>query len=84
MNDTSGRSGTTSNVRNLTDAIRKVRVAESERTDVVVELREAERARLDMLADELRTVFAEVPEGDEQFVFRITGGSQPRFWIDMT
>ncbi|MBZ9936468.1 hypothetical protein LB518_09195 [Mesorhizobium sp. BR1-1-16] len=84
MNDTSGRSGTTSNVRNLTDAIRKVRVAESERTDVVVELREAERARLDMLADELRTVFAEVPEGDEQFVFQISGGSQPRFWIDMT
>ncbi len=84
MNDTTGRSGTTSNVRNLTDAIRKVRVAESERTDVVVELREAERARLDMLADELRTVFAEVPEGDEQFVFQISGGSQPRFWIDMT
>lgn len=84
MNETSGRSGTTSNVRNLTDAIRKVRVAESERTDVVVELREAERARLDMLADELRTVFAEVPEGDEQFVFQISGGSQPRFWIDMT
>ncbi len=43
MSETNGRSGT-SNVRSLTDAIRKARVAESERTDVVVELREAERA----------------------------------------
>ena len=29
MSDASGRNGTSSNVRNLTDAIRKVRVAES-------------------------------------------------------
>lgn len=84
MSDANGRSGPTSNVRNLTDAIRKVRVAESERTDVVVELREAERARLDMLADELRGVFAEVPAGDEQFVFQVSSGTQPRLWIDMT
>ncbi len=68
----------------LTDAIRKVRVAESERADVVVELREAERARLEMLADELRNVFSEIPENDDQFIFQISGGSQPRFWIDMT
>ena len=84
MSDPSGKNGTASNVRNLSDAIRKVRVAESERTDVVVELREAERVRLDMLADELRGVFSEVPEGDEQFVFQISPGTQPRFWIDMT
>ena len=83
MSETNGRSGT-SNVRSLTDAIRKARVAESERTDVVVELREAERARLDMLADELRNVFAEIPDGDEQFIFQISGGTQPRLWIDMT
>jgi hypothetical protein len=50
----------------------------------VVELRAAERARLDMLADELRDVFADVPEGDEQFVFTVSGGNQPRLWIDMT
>lgn len=84
MNDASGRNGPSSNVRSLSDAIRKVRVAESERTDVVVELRDAERTRLDMLADELRGVFAEVPEGDEQFVFQVSSGTQPRLWIDMT
>lgn len=84
MNDASGRRGSPSNVRHLADAIRKVRLAEAERADVVVELRDAERARLDMLADELRGVFAEVPDGDDQFVAEIDTGSQPRFWIDMT
>lgn len=84
MNDASGRQGSPTNVRHLGDAIRKVRLAEAERADVVVELRDAERARLDMLADELRGVFAEVPEGDDQFVAEIDTGSQPRFWIDMT
>lgn len=84
MNDASGRQGSPSNVRHLADAIRKVRLAEAERADVVVELKDAERARLDMLADELRGVFAEVPEGDDQFVAQIDTGSQPRFWIDMT
>lgn len=84
MNDASGRNGTSTNVRNLTDAIRKVRVAESERADVVVELRETERARLDMLADELRGVFADVPSDDDQFIFEVSSGTQPRLWIDMT
>lgn len=84
MSDASGRNGTSSNVRNLTDAIRKVRVAESERSDVVVELREAERTRLDMLADELRGVFADVPSDDDQFIFEVSSGTQPRLWIDMT
>lgn len=83
MADASDKSGG-SKVRNLTDAIRRVRIAEAERSDVVVELREAERARLDMLADELRDVFADVPEGDEQFIFTVSGGNQPRLWIDMT
>ncbi|WEK50058.1 MAG: hypothetical protein P0Y66_20715 [Candidatus Kaistia colombiensis] len=84
MNDASGRPGSPSNVRHLADAIRKVRLAEAERADVVVDLRDTERARLDMLADELRGVFAEVPEDDDQFIAQIDTGSQPRFWIDMT
>jgi hypothetical protein len=88
MNDAGGRrgpeGGAASNVRNLADAIRKVRLAEAERTDVVVELREAERARLDMLVDALTGVFDGVPEDDDQFVAAIDTGTQPRFWIDMT
>lgn len=71
-------------VRSLREAIRKVRMAEIERTDVVVDLQESERARLEMLSEELQDVFREVPEDDDQFSFHIVGGSQPRLWIDMT
>ena len=74
----------TEKVRSLKDALRKVRTAETERSDVVVELRDAERARLELLADELRGVFAEVPADDEQFIFTVAAGTPPRLWIDMT
>ena len=70
--------------RSLRDALRQVRTAETERADVVVELRDAERARLEMLADELRSVFNEVPADDEQFIFTVAPGTPPRLWIDMT
>ena len=84
MSDTGDSRGSAKNVRNLTDAIRRVRTAEAERSDVVVELRDAERARLEMLADELKGVFAEVPAEDEQFVFAVAPGTPPRLWIDLT
>src|SRR5262245_32530344 len=84
MSDTGDRHGSAKNVRNLTDAIWRVRTAEAERSDVVVELRDAKRARLEMLVDELKGVFAEVPAEDEQFVFAVAPGTPPRLWIDMT
>ena len=71
-------------VRSLRDALRQVRTAETERSDVVVELRDAERARLELLAEELRGVFDEVPAEDEQFIFTVAAGTPPRLWIDMT
>ncbi len=71
-------------VRSLRDSIRKVRVSEMERTDVVVGLQESEKARLEMLSEELIDVFKEVPEDDDQFSFQIVPGTQPRLWIDMT
>ena len=82
MSDTTDSRG--ENVRSLRDAIRKVRTAETERADVVVELRDAERARLEILAEELRSVFSEVPPEDEQFIFTVSPGTPPRLWIDMT
>jgi hypothetical protein len=84
VSDTGDTRGNAKNVRNLTDAIRRVRTAEAERSDVVVELRDAERARLEMLADELKGVFADVPAEDEQFVFAVAPGTPPRLWIDLT
>lgn len=71
-------------VRSLREAIRKVKFAEVERTDVVVELQESERARLELLAEELQDVFKEVPEDDDQFSFQIVPGNLPRLWIDIT
>jgi len=82
MSDTSDHRG--AGIRSLKEAIRRVRTAETERSDVVVELRDAERARLEMLADELRSVFAEIPEDNEAFVLSVTGGTPARLWIDMT
>ncbi|CAN5191810.1 hypothetical protein BH10PSE9_BH10PSE9_24980 [soil metagenome] len=83
MSDTSDNTSS-GNVRSLRDTIRKVRTAETERQDVVVELRDAERARLELRAEELRSVFAEVPPEDDQFVFSVAPGTPPRLWIDMT
>ena len=71
-------------VRSLRDAIRKVQLGEVERSDVVVELQDTERARLEMLADELKDVFKEIPEDDDQFTLQVVSGSTPRFWVDMT
>jgi hypothetical protein len=72
------------NVRSLSEAIRRVRTAEAERSDVVVELRDAERARLELLAEELQSVFADVPADNDTFLFTVAGGTPPRLWIDMT
>ncbi len=82
MSDTTDNRG--EKVRSLRDTIRQVRTAEAERSDVVVELRDAERARLEILAEELRSVFNEVPPEDEQFIFSVAAGTPPRLWIDMT
>jgi hypothetical protein len=76
--------GPARNVRRLTDALRRVRTAETERSDIVVELRDAERARLEILAEELKSVFEEVPAENETFLFTVADGTPPRLWIDMT
>ncbi|MHA1554752.1 MAG: hypothetical protein ACTSU0_10110 [Alphaproteobacteria bacterium] len=74
----------TGNVRSLSDALHRVRTAETERADVVVELRDAERARLEILAEELGSVFDEIPTDNDQFLFTVAPGLPPRLWIDLT
>lgn len=71
-------------VRRLSDAVRRVRVAEAERTDAFADLHDAEKARLEMLADELEGVFGELPDDDDYFICRVGGGSPPRLWVDPT
>jgi hypothetical protein len=66
----------------LADAIRDVKNANADRTDVVVDLRDAHRMRLELLAAELEPVFADVPKDIDNFDFAISSGLQPRLWID--
>jgi hypothetical protein len=70
------------NVRRLSDAMREVRIAKADRNDVVVDLKDADRARLEILAEQLKPVIEEIPADDDQFDFAISTGLQPRLWID--
>ncbi|MGQ3360309.1 MAG: hypothetical protein ACT6XY_14960, partial [Phreatobacter sp.] len=67
----------------LTDTIRAIRIEEAERTGVVVALREADIARLDILHDRLKPVLADIPRGVDLFDVAVTPGATPRLWIDM-
>jgi hypothetical protein len=66
----------------LKDALRKARLESAERTGVVVDLRDAEVARLDMLNEALDPLFAELPTEIDLFDRGITRGEIPRLWID--
>lgn len=68
-------------VSRLSEVVREVKNAAADREDVVVELREAHKMRLELLAAELMPIFAEVPE-EAGFDFAISSGAQPRLWID--
>lgn len=68
--------------RKLSDAIRDVKNAFADRDDVVVDMREAHRMRLELLAAELAPVFADVPTDIDNFDFVLSSGLQPRLWID--
>src|SRR4051794_26109158 len=67
----------------LRDALRKARIEAADRTGVVVELRDADVARLEILNDALDPLFAEIPPSAEMFDRGISQGDTPRLWIDM-
>jgi hypothetical protein len=66
----------------LRDAVREARIEAAERTGVVVDLRDAEVARLELVNDELEAVFAEIPDRIDLFDRGISRGDVPRLWID--
>jgi hypothetical protein len=68
--------------RPLKDAIRQTRVELAEQSAVVVDLRDAELARLGLLNDALDAVFADIPADVELFDRGISQGDTPRLWID--
>jgi hypothetical protein len=81
MSDSTGKPESGTPLRN---AMRSARIEAAERSAVIVELRDAEAARLEMLNEALAPVFAEIPpEHLVQFDCGLVPGTQPRLWIDM-
>ncbi len=66
----------------LKDALRKARVDQAERTGVVVDLHDAEVARLELLNEALDSLFDEIPSEVDLFDRGISRGETPRLWID--
>jgi len=66
----------------LTQAMHLARVEAAERTSVVVDLRDAEVARLELLNEALDPLFAELPPEVELFDRGVSRGDTPRLWID--
>src|SRR6516225_7483423 len=66
----------------LKAAMHAARIEAAERTSVVVDLRDAEVARLELLNEALDPLFAEIPAGVDLFDRGISRGDTPRLWID--
>lgn len=84
MSDTVDKSDRPGGDSSLDNVVRVVRDAAADRSDAAAELREMRRVRLELLADVLNPVFAQVPDDDPQFDFVLSAGLQPRLWIDAT
>src|SRR5271165_6437759 len=67
----------------LRDALHKARIEAADRTGVVVDLRDAEVARLEILNEALDPLFAQVPGNIDLFERGISQGETPRLWVDV-
>lgn len=66
----------------LRDALRKARIEAADKSGVVVDLRDAEVARLEILNEALDPLFAEIPAQIDLFDRGISQGETPRLWLD--
>jgi len=71
-------------VHDLKEAMERAKRAQADRDDVVVDMKQAARARLELLAQDLVGVMNQIPAEDERFDFALTNGETPRLWVDMT
>jgi hypothetical protein len=67
----------------LRDALRQARIEAADRTGVVVDLRDAEVARLEILSEALDPLFGQIPEQIDLFDRGVSQGETPRLWIDV-
>src|SRR5215510_1312254 len=78
----SGSAAAESRPVRLRDALRQARIEAADRTGVVVDLRDAEVARLEILNEALDPLFQQVPEQVDLFDRGLSQGETPRLWID--
>ena len=79
----SGNAATDPRPIRLRDALRQARIEAADRTGVVVDLRDAEVARLEILSDALDPLFAQIPDSVDLFDRGLSQGETPRLWIDV-
>jgi hypothetical protein len=70
-------------VPSLREALRRARSHSAERSGVLVELRTAEMARLDLLKERLEPVFKQVPDTVDLFDGAILPGDPARLFVDV-
>src|SRR3954469_26037296 len=83
MSDAQNAASPSENPMRLRDALRKARIEAADRTGVVVDLRDAEVARLEILNEALDPLFAQIPDSVDLFDRGISQGETPRLWIDV-
>jgi hypothetical protein len=67
----------------LKQALHDARIEAAERSGVVVDLRDAEMARLEILNEAVDKVFKDIPARHSDYFDRgVSGGLQPRLWLD--
>jgi hypothetical protein len=67
----------------LKEAVREARIEAAERSAVVVDLRDAELVRLELLNEALDPLFKDVPDDVDLFDRGISRGDVPRLWVDV-
>ncbi len=67
----------------LKDAVREARIEAAERSGVIVDMRDADVARLELLNEALDPVFKEIPDDVELFDRGVSKGDIPHLWIDV-
>src|SRR3974390_380712 len=66
----------------LREAVHQARVEAAERASVVVDMRDAEVARLELANEALDPLFADLPAQVDLFDRGLSRGDTPRLWID--
>lgn len=77
-----GRVSLEDRMASLATALRRARVENAEQASAVADIRSAEIGRLEILAEALAPVAAQVPEDVDIFDLAISPGERPRLFID--